>query len=109
AIGTWLAQNTPQEAKIATAEIGALGWYSKRYMIDILGLVTPGNSQRLKDQKLSEWLSHYEPDFLVVHDPPWPLEEPSLTRLMNESRVSRIDGNFSRGYALWKVSPVSKE
>ncbi len=108
-IGTWLAQNTPKESKIATAEIGALGWYSKRYMIDILGLVTPGNAQLLKEQKLSEWLSFYEPDFLVIHDPPWPLEEPSLSRLKNESRVSRVDGKFPKGFALWKVSSPSME
>ena len=36
-IGLWIAENTDVDASIARAEIGTVGWYSQRQVIDILG------------------------------------------------------------------------
>ena len=55
-------------------EIGILGWYSNRYLIDIVGLVTPDNARFLAEGEFDKWLAHHEPDYIVIHDPPWRME-----------------------------------
>lgn len=39
--GKWLGENTPEDALIATPDIGAIGYYSDRRVLDLGGLVTP--------------------------------------------------------------------
>ena len=39
--GHWLAQNTPPESVVATHDIGAIGYFSQRYLVDTAGLITP--------------------------------------------------------------------
>lgn len=40
-MGRWLADNTPEESVVATPDIGAVGFYSEREVLDLGGLVTP--------------------------------------------------------------------
>jgi hypothetical protein len=47
-IGKWLGENTPEEAVVATPDIGAIGFYSGREVLDLGGLVTPWIN-RLRD------------------------------------------------------------
>lgn len=37
----WLKQNTPQDAVIATHDVGAIAFYSERKIIDVVGLINP--------------------------------------------------------------------
>jgi tetratricopeptide (TPR) repeat protein len=37
----WLSENLPQDAVVATHDIGAIGYYSGRRVVDMVGLVTP--------------------------------------------------------------------
>jgi len=39
--GTWLAANSAPGASVAYYEVGALGYFSERKVIDLLGIVTP--------------------------------------------------------------------
>ena len=39
--GLWLARNAPTAATVSYYEVGALGYFSDRTVIDILGIVTP--------------------------------------------------------------------
>jgi len=73
-IGEWLKANTPVDAKVALMEIGTVGWYSERYIIDMLGLVNPLNAKFMGKRDFSEWLRHYSPDYIVIHDPLAPHE-----------------------------------
>ena len=73
-IGIWLSKNTPANAKIAAAEIGILGYYSDRYIIDILGLVSPHNAEHLATRSYDAWLYEYKPDYILMHDPAWSFE-----------------------------------
>ncbi len=75
AVGLWLKDNTPADSKIALIEIGHVGFYSQRYIIDILGLVNHKNAEYIGEKKLSAWLDYYQPDYILSHDPPWPLED----------------------------------
>ncbi|MBD3178768.1 MAG: hypothetical protein GF417_03765 [Candidatus Latescibacteria bacterium] len=47
-IGKWLGENTPEDAVVATPDIGAIGFYSGREVLDLGGLVTPWIN-RLRD------------------------------------------------------------
>jgi len=68
-IGQWLKENAPADAKIALIEIGTVGWYSQRYIIDILGLVNPYNAKFIGEKKFSAWLHYYAPDYILIHQP----------------------------------------
>jgi hypothetical protein len=38
----WIRENLPEDAVVATHDIGALGFYSQRRIVDMVGLVSPG-------------------------------------------------------------------
>jgi hypothetical protein len=43
AAGQWLAENTPEDADVAFDEIGIVGYFSGRPMLDLIGLVSPSS------------------------------------------------------------------
>jgi hypothetical protein len=55
-IGKWFADQTPPETTIAALDIGALGYFSERRILDLGGLVTP---------ELLPWLARYTPEELA--------------------------------------------
>ncbi len=76
----WFLTNSDEDASIAALEIGALGYYSRRQMIDLYGLVTPELVPYLSrgvDNTIEEALRRYEPDFIV--DMPVESWEPIVT------------------------------
>jgi hypothetical protein len=74
ALGLWLRDHTAASASVAAVEIGTLGWYSERPIVDIVGLVSPDNARFLGERRFDAWLERYTPDYIVVHRPPWPHE-----------------------------------
>jgi predicted nucleotidyltransferase len=40
-VGLWLAENTPPEASVGTLEVGIIGYYARRRMVDFAGLIQP--------------------------------------------------------------------
>jgi len=100
-VGRWLEKNTSKQSSIACVEIGHIGWYSKRKIIDILGLVTPMNAQFLGQRNFSAWLNHYYPDYILIHNPVWGHEQSVVKLIENGSYVPVEDFNF-RGYVLIK-------
>lgn len=65
--GEWFAANTPPGARIAYLEIGQIAFYSDRYIIDTLGLVTPEVAPHVGR---SEWLwplLRYKPDYIIYN------------------------------------------
>ncbi len=101
-IGQWIKKNTSPDSKIAAVEIGHLGWYSERYIIDVLGLVNPMNADFIGQRQYSKWFDYYKPDYLVVHDPYWPHEQ-GIPELVDKGYFYE-DKNFSmKGYKLLKL------
>jgi hypothetical protein len=89
-IGRWLARNTPEDASVAMVEVGLIGFYSDRRIVDILGLVSPGNAAALGERRFGAWVRRYEPDFVLVHDPLWPHEQGVIDAVRRgEYRVHR--------------------
>jgi arabinofuranosyltransferase len=67
AAGKWLDRHTPPNAIIATHDIGAIGFYSHRKIIDILGLVTPEVIPLLKTcVSLPDYLPRRNVSYVVV-------------------------------------------
>lgn len=70
-MGNWLAQNTPKGAIIATHDIGAIGYFSGRKILDTVGLVTPEILPFLRkypsiDQGVWAFLKEKKPDYVVL-------------------------------------------
>jgi len=99
-IGLWLNQNTPADSTVAAVEIGAIGFYSERYIIDILGLVTPHNAAFVGEKRFGEWLKHYSPDYILAHDPLTPQEVGVSATLAQRRYVEDTRFNFP-GYQLY--------
>lgn len=71
----WLDANTPSNATVAATEIGYLGYYSQRKMIDYVGLLNTQTADWVKQGNLFYWIYTYKPDYWIVHKPLWSLEE----------------------------------
>ena len=74
--GRWFREHTPPNAIIAAPDIGALGYYSKRRVLDLAGLVTPGMVPLLEQHTPENIAEEFRfaavarPDFLVDRAPP---------------------------------------
>ena len=67
-VGEWLREHTPSHGSVATIEIGIIGYYAERKIIDTMGLVTPGMTAHLQSwlQTLQYAVSRYQPDYAVT-------------------------------------------
>ena len=70
-VGEWLAANTPADASVGTLEVGIIGYFAQRPMIDFAGLLQPdvahvfGPNTTYDDTAL--WaIEHYRPDYLAI-------------------------------------------
>lgn len=66
-IGVWLEQNTVPDAVVATEPIGYIGYYSKRPILDEVGLVSPMAlpSRALGDGWFADLLRRAKPEYCV--------------------------------------------
>jgi hypothetical protein len=78
--GRWFARNTPEGAVIATPDIGAIGYFSGRRLVDLAGLVTPGMVTHLARAPQEEAVAAFafatfsRPDYLIDRaSRPWEL------------------------------------
>lgn len=88
----WLNQNTATTDLIAVHDIGAVGYYSQRPIIDLAGLVTPEIIPIIRDEvQLAAYLDQQGADYLMTF-PEW---YPGLTSGLEPVYVS--EGEFSPG------------
>lgn len=73
-IALWVKENTPETAQLAALEIGTLGWYSERPIVDLCGLVSPLIAKLYKTRDYAGFYSLYSPEYVLVHDPMPPME-----------------------------------
>jgi hypothetical protein len=71
AVGSWLRENTPADAVIGSLEVGVIGYYAERRMVDFAGLIQPevaiqlGRSQSY-DEAAAWTMENYRPDYVVL-------------------------------------------
>ncbi len=63
----WLRDNTNENDIIATHDIGAIGFYSNRKIVDIAGLVTPDLISKIRDDNYVQYMTDYLRDKGVTY------------------------------------------
>ena len=71
----WIDANSPPNATVAASEIGYLGYFTQHPMIDYVGLLHSQTADWVRQGNLFYWIYYSKPDYWVVHNPPWSLEE----------------------------------
>jgi hypothetical protein len=67
----WVRANTEAGALIAAHDIGALGYFGARRLVDLAGLVSPETIPFIRDEaRLAAWLDESGADYLVTF-PDW--------------------------------------
>jgi hypothetical protein len=66
--GQWLARETPPEATVGYLEVGFLGYYSRRHIVDPLGLVSPNAAAAIARRDFLETYRTRRPD-VILHQP----------------------------------------
>ncbi len=86
----WVAVKTPENAVIAAHDIGALGYFGNRRILDLAGLVTPEVIPFIRDEKkLANYLDQNDAGYLMTF-PGW------YPELINHlSPVYQSNGKFS--------------
>jgi hypothetical protein len=76
ATAKWVAANIPPQAIIGAHDIGALGYFSQRPILDLAGLISPDVIPFIRDEaRLAEWLTASGAQYLVTF-PDWYLALP---------------------------------
>jgi len=66
--GDWIADNTPSTASLAALEIGYLGYHAQRKAVDLVGLVTPGVSEHVRQGDFQWAIKKYQPDYFIFNE-----------------------------------------
>jgi hypothetical protein len=67
ATAQWLADHTEPDALLAVHDIGAVGYFSERRLVDLAGLVSPEVIPIIRDEEaLEAWLDEQDVDYLVT-------------------------------------------
>lgn len=68
ATGEWLAANTPEDATVGVTEVGIMGYFSRRPMVDFLGLLDREVSQALARGDMSWAMYARQPDYVAFSE-----------------------------------------
>ncbi len=102
--GNWLATNLQPNTSVALVEIGTVGWYGPNtHIIDILGLTNKYNADFIAKRDTLSWLTKYQPDYILRHEPPWPFEA-GATHVEKRGMYSPAPGFNIPGLVLLKKS-----
>ena len=89
----WINQNTPPEALIAAHDIGALGYFGGRRILDMAGLISPDVIPLMGDDAgLREWLLRSHAAYLVIA-PGW--DYPALVQSLALTQVYSTHAPYS--------------
>ena len=92
AVAQWLDRNTPPDALIAAHDIGAIGYFTRRPILDLAGLISPEVIPFIRDEaKLGEWMRAKGAQYLVTF-PEW---YPQLSSSPDLSELFRGNSAFS--------------
>ena len=87
---TWIADNTEQKALVAAHDIGALGFFADRNLIDLAGLVSPEVIPYIRDEiALQNHLNERGADYLMTF-PGW-----YSTLASDKVMIYQTNGRFS--------------
>jgi hypothetical protein len=66
-VARWLADNTPSDALIASHDIGAIGYFAERPLLDLAGLISPEVIPLLENESaLTQYILNSDAQYLVT-------------------------------------------
>ena len=87
AVARWLNDNTASDALIAVHDIGAVGYFTRRPLLDLAGLVTPEVVPFIADEtRLLDFMIEEKADYAVFF-PDW---SPAYGRLAQDPRLRAV-------------------
>lgn len=90
AAADWIALNTEPQAVIAAHDIGALGYFGERTVVDLAGLISPDVIPFIRDEdQLAAYMDKQQTAYLMTF-PGWYNRLPAMGKL-----VFQTDGDFS--------------
>ncbi len=97
-LGIWVAANLPASARIAVNDIGAIAYFSRREVIDLMGLVTPGiiPYRRQGEGGVTRFLLETCPDHVIIF-PTWFPELAARRDLLQPIYSVRLERNEVSG------------
>jgi hypothetical protein len=102
----WIAQHTPANALVAAHDIGALGYFGQRRLIDLAGLVSPEVIPFIRDEtRLAAFLDENMADYLVTFPGWYPglIQHGELLYVSGGQVAPAIGGENMRVYR-WRIS-----
>ncbi len=95
ATGKWLNENIPKDAVIAVNDIGGIGYFARREVIDLIGMATPEVVPYRSRGELG-LLDYFDkvkrPDYLIIYPEWFPLID-SMTERFRRIREFKIADN----------------
>ena len=103
ATANWIAKNTSSQDFIAAHDIGALGYFAKKELIDLAGLISPAVIPIIRDEsKLAEYLDAQGAGYLVTFQGWYPQLEEKATLVFETKGPFSIDaGGTNMGVYRW--------
>ncbi|MBV6880918.1 hypothetical protein NG800_012860 [Epilithonimonas ginsengisoli] len=98
-ISEWILDNTKADESIGTAEIGIIGYFTNRKVVDLCGLVSKDNAYFLSKRDIDSWITKHEPTYILFHNPNWEIETDIPNKHKNYYLVK--DFNF-KDYKMYK-------
>jgi hypothetical protein len=102
----WLGHNTPDLSLVAAHDIGAIGYFAGRPLLDLAGLITPEVIPMLDDEAaLSDYVRASAADYLVTA-PGWPyrlLTRPEAAVLVFSTNYSWTTEQGSNNVAIYRL------
>jgi arabinofuranosyltransferase len=91
-LGRWIDASLPRGARLAVNDIGAIAYFSRREIIDLMGLVTPEilPYRRQGEDGVIRFLSEACPDYVVIF-PTWFPRLAARTDLLEPIHAVRLD------------------
>jgi len=69
--GLWLYNNTKETDTVGFFEIGFLGYYSERYMVDPVGLANSDVVPHMQERDFTWAFRNYKPDYIILSPVRW--------------------------------------
>jgi uncharacterized membrane protein len=91
----WLRENTDPETIIAAHDIGAIGYFTERPLVDLAGLITPAVIPFIRDEQALLAFAREQGAVYLVTFPSWyPAITPSLHQVYSTNSPWAIQANY---------------
>jgi hypothetical protein len=110
AASRWIADHTEVEARIAAHDIGALGYFGGREILDLAGLVSPEVIPFLRDEtRLAAYLDAHGADYLMTFPGWYPaLVERGERVFTTRATASPAAGGENMAVYRWRLAGVAE-